>query len=115
MCSVCVADECSRPLDLEESRTIVTERRKVDLAMTLFSLEVNIIANRNNKALGGGGGGNGLGTRLPSSTYHPSRANSWSIIKGYSPPGTSIVMLFPLSSIWSNLVIFLPSGVFSLQ
>ena len=56
MCSVCVA-----ALDLwttkKESRTIVTERREVDLAMTLFSLEVNIIANKNNKALGGGGGG----------------------------------------------------------
>lgn len=42
-------------------------------------------------------------------------SNPIKLMTGYSPPGTSIVMLFPFSRIWSSFVIFLPSGVVSLS
>ena len=58
----------------------------------------------------------------PSTTKLPSRRLIWlltsnpiKLMTGYSPPGTSIVMLFPFSRIWSSFVIFLPSGVVSLS
>ena len=42
-------------------------------------------------------------------------SNLIKLMTGYSPPGTSIVMLLPFSRIWSSFVIFLPSGVVSLS